>query len=919
MKEVWKDFIDEYIGGRLAEYGENTWVKLTEDQEIDNIISYIEDKINISAAEGLRAPNKKECLQVLSELERTQRLHQEITLSKGNHNKAKVSRSRYSSWKLYERMVLKQKGWSSNSIRELRLSAESVLKELSLNMKETGGPKKGLVVGEIQSGKTAHMAGLMSMAADNGFNVFIVLSGMIDKLRQQTEQRLQNDLVRQQVGGDITWNLLGYSDIDRRVSSASLELGKRSHKCYLVVGLKNKARLQELKEWLDYDPNKKRMMKVLIIDDEADQASINTRDVDKKERTTINRLITDIVNDGKFGAMNYVAYTATPFANVLNEVGDDTLYPQDFIKVLTSSENYIGLDKIFGTPDPNYSDGLNIVRKISDDDRDLIVEKQNSDEIDWKVPSSFKEAINWFVLCLVALRSRNYTRPVSMMIHTDFRLHSHEIISKKVEEYLRTLRDGFPSNLKTLKKQYVEEVSNVSLADFFSVMKGYEQEVEDYPSWDDVERELRELFELPYEEYSTRIIQNESNGHRSYGNGIHLCIDNSKSGKLKDDDEVLRLIYPEEGDIQKKAPGFIVIGGNTLSRGLTLEGLISTFFLRDTNQADTLLQMARWLGYRIGYELFPRIWLDSAAFNRYSFLQEMNNDLLEQWQVYSVNETTPLELAPKIKMSPSYINVKITSNNKMQNAVPSSFDFDGVNKQVVIFSTKNKDIESNLIETKAFLNNLGETTLERKNAMVWKNVPVNAIENYLSKYKGVREKKKVDTVPNILKWVIENDALLDRWNVVYAGVGSVKKARIGDEWSICGRTIDPVNRSVRKTNSKKKDIINIGTLRSRGDLLSDLDPGKLDDVLKKMSIKQKSDIDERSMIAIRKAVGEAEIPQLIIYRIDKNSKNLRNAMTREDLNTSNDLIGLSFMFPSVLEDGGTRSRSIEYTSIDLDD
>ncbi|EQC58516.1 hypothetical protein N219_11355 [Limosilactobacillus fermentum MTCC 8711] len=86
-----------------------------------------------------------------------------------------------------------------------------------------------------------------------------------------------------------------------------------------------------------------------------------------------------------------------------------------------------------------------------------------------------------------------------------------------------------------------------------------------------------------------------------------------------------------------------------------------------------------------------------------------------------------------------------------------------------------------------------------------------------------------------------------------------------------------------------------------------------------MSIKQKSDIDERSMIAIRKAVGEAEIPQLIIYRIDKNSKNLRNAMTREDLNTSNDLIGLSFMFPSVLEDGGTRSRSIEYTSIDLDD
>lgn len=125
-----------------------------------------------------------------------------------------------------------------------------------------------------------------------------------------------------------------------------------------------------------------------------------------------------------------------------------------------------------------------------------------------------------------------------------------------------------------------------------------------------------------------------------------------------------------------------------------------------------------------------------------------------------------------------------------------------------------------MTETKAFLNNLGETTLERKNAMVWKNVPVNAIENYLSKYKGVREKKKVDTVPNILKWVIENDALLDRWNVVYAGVGSVKKARIGDEWSICGRTIDPVNRSVRKTNSKKKDIINIGTLRSRGDLLS---------------------------------------------------------------------------------------------------
>ena len=285
-----------------------------------------------------------------------------VSFGENYENNAELPTDPYSCWQGYKKH-LKDINWSEKSISNLEISDFNILKKLATDNTDKTS-RKGLVIGNIQSGKTANMTGLIAQASDNGFNMFIVLSGMIESLRMQTQNRLINDLNKP---SNLNWKFLDRPSL-RSSNNSSIyninhfDFSSDSRNRYLTVSLKNKKRLEDLYNWMTKNKDKQRQMKVILIDDEADQASINTKDIDSNERTAINDIIRKIVNDRNFGAMNYVAYTATPFANILNESGDDTLYPKDFIELLEPAEDYIGARQIFGTENPEYSPGIDIVQ-----------------------------------------------------------------------------------------------------------------------------------------------------------------------------------------------------------------------------------------------------------------------------------------------------------------------------------------------------------------------------------------------------------------------------------------------------------------------------------------------------------------------------------------------------------------------------
>src|SRR5699024_10691819 len=196
-----------------------------------------------------------------------------------------------STWMLYKNKLINQ-SWSHSSIEEIEQSSYEILRHLTMEDNKHYGVK-GLVVGNVQSGKTANMAGLMAMAADNGFNYFIILSGMIENLRQQTSNRLYSDM-NTQGKGNLHWHQVDNPSIKSNKQEHQMEflnLGPGDKDRYFSVCLKNKGRLENLIKWLYQDKNKAKQLKILVIDDEADQASVNTKSIETDDQTAINRLI----------------------------------------------------------------------------------------------------------------------------------------------------------------------------------------------------------------------------------------------------------------------------------------------------------------------------------------------------------------------------------------------------------------------------------------------------------------------------------------------------------------------------------------------------------------------------------------------------------------------------------------------------
>ncbi len=818
----------------------------------------------------------------------------------------KLNNSPGSAWSSYKSKLLK-KGMTIDTVNSIEESAHRILNKLSINT-TLSSTVKGLVVGNVQSGKTSNMAALMAMGADLGFNLFIVLSGSIENLRIQTQDRLIGDLSG---ATNIIW--VPINNVSTKTSYeyalSKLELKDTSRQRYLMVCLKNSTRLNNLLTWLNKDDKSRGLLKLLIIDDEADQAGINTKakiikskkNPEDIERTKINNAIVNLLNnrdaddtktDVKLKAINYVAYTATPYANILNEKpGENSIYPSSFVASLGVSNEYFGPQQIFGLESENL-DGMNIINEVSEDDLKRLKEINDGNSL--ALPNSMKDSILWFYCGLATMRVRKINKPFSMLVHTSQKQDHHQIIANLIKEWFKKF--DAVSFVKECERVYKAQTAKFTLKNFWEAYPKYgNTNVTDYIEFNQIANEIASLFTSKL----TPILIDEKDEPK-YSTGVHLCIDNCAHNYLENNDEHIRLLYPPQA--LDYASGFIVIGGATLSRGLTIEGLISTYFVRTVKQADSLMQMGRWFGYRKGYELLPRIWISKDTNEKFKFLSIMDYELRLKMKEMEDYNISPEKCGIKI-LNYFNKNLVITAKNKSKAAQVIDKGFDGITTQNTMFFHDENILKSNYNLTVNFVNNLPSNLDNIDSRLLWRNIDSNFVINYMKDLKFPNNDSKAMDVKLFDKWFdkLKNKGKLGNWNVAISGSSQYPESKFGNY------LIHLTNRS--KKNEDIDGIIRIGALRSPQDLYVDIDSNNPN-----LSAEDIECIKSRSTTAfqdIRTKVGLNHTPLLVIYVIDHNSKAQNE--NRIDMDTETDLIGLLVLIP----ENNDPNKYEDYIGIDL--
>ena len=837
-------------------------------------------------------------------------------------NNAQISTSPGSAWQLYRKHLKEDNGFSEYSLTQIETSCFRILKRMSNNTTQSG-PIKGLVIGNVQSGKTANMAGLMAMAADNGWNMFIVLSGTIENLRRQTESRLSNDLSSGE--GNLIWQALNRDDLKKKATASSgqtrhLQLGDRSKFRYFAVCLKNKTRLENLIKWLQADPNAQKNLRILVIDDEADQASINTGDVMQgdADRKAINKLIVSLVEgltykakpcESYYRAMNYVCYTATPYANFLNENYPNSLYPKDFLIALQPSLQYFGPSQIFGSDDENISDGMNIIRTIS---KIPAAQKQEgeTDEFDQiklihegesSVPTeTLWDSLAWFLCAVSAMRYTGYKKPISMLVHTSTKQAHHESFKNVIHSMLT--KTDVDTILERCKTVYCRETQGFTKQDLQKAYPNYERSVESIPDYPEFS-EIKPGIELLLHTGVTAIPMNEEHDEMQYHAGIHLCVDNCANNGINDENMIVRLVYPEDkqGNYPSPAPAFIVIGGSTLSRGLTIEGLVSTYFPRKVTQADTLMQMGRWFGYRRNYELYPRLWMLNDTKEQFLFMTQLDDELREELKMFHIMGKKPLEYGPRVKNTPKASFLRITAKNRMQMASEVEFDFSGVRTETITFANDKEFLETNLSTTTQFIAGLLDPMpAQGSRGYVWRGIDFCEIKAKLfEKCRFSTEGKVFNQLDAFLKWInkVTEDGVLSKWNIAVAG--GICSPEDENAWTVTPDiSVKKIRRNNKRSNTNPK-LLNVGAVRDPKDLIIDIDEAALQQNAPEVysQIRKKGYIINNHYL-IRSKSGYEKNPLLIIYLIDKDSKPKdEKDPYRKPLNAVEDVVAFSITIP----------------------
>ncbi|OHV42083.1 hypothetical protein BCD49_00245 [Pseudofrankia sp. EUN1h] len=725
---------------------------------------------------------------------------------------------------------------------------------------------RGLVLGYVQSGKTTNFMSVIAKAADVGYRLVIVLSGLTENLRAQTQGRLQSMLVEDL---EAHWHLLTYPEADFTVRGNARQLLSNPDHRLLAVVKKNPHRLRRLVRWMRQAGDEVvANCPILVIDDEADQASIN---VSLKDRSSINGLIGQILRQPKTA---YIAYTATPFANLLiDPEKEDDLYPRDFVVDLPRPDGYFGPEKLFGR-DPLTIDevealdqGLDIIRQIPEDEAVAIRPPRVKDGLDlWEpdITLSLIDALQWFLLATAARRARpDGGLHNSMLIHTSMNARAHFATKAPVEKILHQLR---------------KDVTNSRTAVLASLRSQWEEESAKLPS---ASQGLSPVTWAEIEKYLPAVLAD-----------VRVIVDNYLS---KD-----RLSYGDPAGITA-----VVIGGNTLSRGLTLEGLTCSYFVRASSAYDTQLQMGRWFGYRRGYGDLPRIWMTDELKEWFFALATVEEEIRRDIRRYEVEELSPLEVPVRIRTHPA---MAITSAAKMRDAVDAEISFSRHREQTILFHHRDQDwLLHNQDATRRLVQQVGATPVSMPSEhLLFRSVPSALIEAFLSDYRFHEEAFRMKG--DLLREYIASQnrqGFLRTWNVVVmnrTGSGSDGAIDLG-----LGRPVGLLKRS--RLPMPSKPYANIKALISTTDRVADLQLGS-----KELGELHGGKPDDNKLRVYREDVL-GDVGLLCVYPIDKVSepRRLEGSSPRVALDAVEHVIGLGIFFPKA---GGVRSE-ITYKSADL--
>lgn len=729
--------------------------------------------------------------------------------------------------------------------------------------------RKGLVYGNVQSGKTAHIAAMIAMYASSGCPLIIVLSGVTKSLRLQTQNRLRHDLGIDKYGNyDLMTpetDLLGKKEV-------SIEGKLNSNRPCIGVFKKSPAALKRLLAYLrrTNDPCFWNGRQVLIVDDECDQYSVNVKQIPDEddgnkpfERSTINRLIVDLFHT--FERYCYVGFTATPFANLLNEQpGDDSIYPRDFIYPLEISPKYFGADKLFGSISDDPEEDTPVADSIVYVKEEQISPKFNSFR---DIPDSLIDAILYFIVATACRYYRNQFDHSSMLIHLDQRIATHNSLKMCIEKFLQS--DSFQYH--HLEKKMKEIWDKEKPRNPFSL-------IQQLFHYDD---SYKDSFEKPEFEKLSPFI-------RRVISEVKVVVDNSSIPMEE------RLHYHDDHpDV------YIVIGGNTLSRGITLYGLMVSVFYRTTKIYDTLLQMGRWFGFKLEYEDLPRLFTTEKLVEEYSKLATVEEKIREEFSNYEF-DISPEDVAPKIIKMPE---LAITRKMAMQSAISTGINYSGSRPQTLFFPAKNGQFhKNNQKTTKAFLDSIENKRSEKNKMPFYESVPISCIQDFIEKFSIIPENRTCDK-NMLLKFLSKaNDrGYLQLWNVCVVTTNTGKEFNISSYLSI-----HLIERSRYDRHDPEEETLYIKALQQPNNMF--LDTEILDKIPKNINTSQKFSIRHNYF----KDRGEEEPGLLLIYPINKDSKYTGKYSNRVDLEAPDHIIGLTFVFPNnkdILLD--------EYMQIDL--
>ncbi|AXD59060.1 MULTISPECIES: MZA anti-phage system associated Z1 domain-containing protein MzaC [Salmonella] len=739
-------------------------------------------------------------------------------------------------WHRYRQWLGKTMPWGV--LDTLDRSTDRVLGLLEQPGREGRWDRRGLVVGHVQSGKTSHYTGLICKAADAGYKIIIVLAGLHNNLRSQTQMRLDEGFLGYETSPlreKVT--IIGVGDIDSDPVIRPNYVTNRSEKGdfsagvaknlgispeqrpWLFVVKKNKSILKRLHTWIEnhvatsVDPiTGKRFVSelpLLMIDDEADNASVDTGEIvyddDGKpdaehQPTAINSLIRKLLM--QFSRKAYVGYTATPFANIFihesNETRDEgpDLFPSAFIINLGAPSNYIGPARVFGRATAEGRSGeLPLIRRVSDHCSDdgkrgwMPVSHKSSHyptlDTLTHFPDSLKHAIDSFLLacCVRELRGQG-EKHSSMLVHVTRFNKVQSVVYENIDAYIQDVRQRLTRRIG--HEPFLHQLESLWQADFLPTNQAIrdvmpQQVPDDAFEWQEIVDKLYTVIE----NVSVRMI----------------------NGTAKD-----ALDYSDSATGLK----VIAIGGDKLARGLTLEGLCTSYFLRASRMYDTLMQMGRWFGYRQGYLDVCRLYTTDELIEWFEHIADASEELREEFDNMVASGGTPRDFGLKVKSHPVLM---VTSPLKMRSARSLWLSFSGTVVETISLFKEQEYHKRNYVAFQRLTGRVGAGApiperrrgdkIEKWNGVIWQNISPEPIIDFLTEYETHAQARKANS-KLLADFVTRMNRVdeLTQWTVAVIGGG------IDRHHDVCGFSVPLM---MRKASEGVTDRYSIGRLLSPRD------------------------------------------------------------------------------------------------------